>query len=229
MKGWHSYKMLGTNPLVFYSCEGPGCDQIIDNQEIHFGGGPILCPRHERKGVEGMQSGNKSGLRSEGHDPVVQTDLQDSDPLSFNSIPAIEVNPKSVYLNGPFASPAPIRKFETGATRDTDNGKYDYEGFLSPLVLERFGKFMHKNRIQKDGSYRDSDNWTKGIPQRVYLKSLWRHFLDVCLILRGWGQKATTQDLEEALCACLFNAQGLLHEILLGRDCGKDSPTKVGS
>ena len=31
-----------------------------------------------------------------------------------------------------------IRKFETGATRDTDQGKYDYEGFLSPVVLDRF-------------------------------------------------------------------------------------------
>ena len=30
-----------------------------------------------------------------------------------------------------------IREFATGASRDTDAGKLDLEGFLSPLVLER--------------------------------------------------------------------------------------------
>jgi len=29
-----------------------------------------------------------------------------------------------------------IRQFTTGATRDTSDGKLDYEGFISPLVLE---------------------------------------------------------------------------------------------
>ena len=29
-----------------------------------------------------------------------------------------------------------MRKFETGATRNDDSNKYDYEGFLSPLILK---------------------------------------------------------------------------------------------
>lgn len=51
-----------------------------------------------------------------------------------------------------------IREFDTGATRTTEEGKYDYEGFLSPLVIERYGHYMHAHRIMPDGSLRDSDN-----------------------------------------------------------------------
>ena len=43
------------------------------------------------------------------------------------------------------------RQFSTGATRDTDEGKYDYEGFFSPLVLERYGEYMNKHRQQSAG------------------------------------------------------------------------------
>ena len=69
-----------------------------------------------------------------------------------------------------------VRTFDTGATRDTDDGKLDYEGFISPLVLERFARYMHTHRLQPDGTLRDSDNWQKGIPRDQYIKSAWRHF-----------------------------------------------------
>lgn len=106
---------------------------------------------------------------------------------------------------------AEFRKFETGATRDTDNGKYDYEGFLSPVVVERFGQYMHKHRVQPDGSLRDSDNWQKGIPLDAYMKSMWRHFHDLWKQHRGYPGQDT---LEDSLCALLFNVQGYLFEIL---------------
>jgi hypothetical protein len=108
----------------------------------------------------------------------------------------------------------PFRKFETGATRDTELGKHDPEGFLSPLVIDRFDEYMHKNRLQKDGTLRDSDNWQKGIPLSVYMKSLWRHFLEVWKWHRGLK---TRECIEDALCALIFNAQGMLHEILKRR------------
>ena len=108
---------------------------------------------------------------------------------------------------------AEIRKFETGATRDTDDGKFDYEGFLSPVVLARFGQFMHKHRIQTDGNLRDSDNWQKGIPKSAYMKSLLRHVMDVWASHRT-GKTLTGEELEDALCAVLFNTQGMLLEIL---------------
>jgi hypothetical protein len=101
-----------------------------------------------------------------------------------------------------------MRKFKTGATRDTDCGKLDYEGFLSPLVLERYAKYMNTHRIQADGQVRSSDNWQKGIPEDVYMKSMWRHFMDV------WKAHRDCEPNEEALCAMMFNVMGMLHEQL---------------
>ncbi len=105
------------------------------------------------------------------------------------------------------------RRFPSGATRDQDTTKFDYEGFLSPLALTRFAAFMHKHRVQSDGSIRDSDNWQKGMPRSSYMKSLWRHLMTV------WGHHrevpaADCEDMEDALCGVIFNAQGYLHEIM---------------
>lgn len=107
-----------------------------------------------------------------------------------------------------------MRTFDTGATRDDDAGKLDYEGFLSPIVLQRYAEYMHRHRQQADGKLRDSDNWQKGIPIKQYLKSLWRHFTDVWLLVRGYRCSVT---LEDALCAVLFNAMGMLHEVIKRR------------
>jgi len=111
-----------------------------------------------------------------------------------------------------------MREFKTGATRDDDSYKNDYEGFLSPLFLEAFGNYMTKHRKQADGKLRDSDNWQKGIPLSAYIKSLWRHFLDLWFLHRGYkrfdikdGHKITKI---EALCAIFFNTQGYAHELL---------------
>lgn len=107
-----------------------------------------------------------------------------------------------------------IRTFESGATRDTDQNKYDYEGFLSPLVIERYGQYMHRHREQSDGSLRASDNWQKGIPTEQYMKSMWRHLMDLWKITRGYGFGSL---LDEALCGIMFNAMGYLHEVLKKR------------
>lgn len=106
---------------------------------------------------------------------------------------------------------APIREFATGATRDTDEGKLDYEAFLSPLVLACYAYHMDKHRRQRNGVMRDPDNWQKGIPKEAYMKSMWRHFMDVWRLHRGWSAR---DDLEGALCALLFNVHGMLHEYL---------------
>lgn len=106
-----------------------------------------------------------------------------------------------------------IRKFNTGATRDAEDGKLDYEGFLSPLALERYAEYMHKHRLQSNGEMRDSDNWQKGIPVTAYMKSMWRHFMDVWSIHRMNDLPCTSTSLEESLCAVLFNAFGYLHEL----------------
>jgi hypothetical protein len=104
-----------------------------------------------------------------------------------------------------------MRNFDTGATRDSEEGKNDYEGFYSPLVVKRFGDYMTVHRKQADGQLRASDNWQKGIPREAYMKSLWRHFLDLWMQHRGYKGADT---LENTLCAILFNVQGYLYEIL---------------
>ena len=116
-----------------------------------------------------------------------------------------------------------MREFATGATRDDDDAKIDFEGFLSPLVIRRFGQYMSKHRLQADGKLRDSDNWQRGIPKDQYIKSLFRHFVDVWLHHRHGNEPwFNTTFLEDALCAILFNVQGYLHEQLIGNakeDC----------
>jgi hypothetical protein len=107
-----------------------------------------------------------------------------------------------------------IRKFDTGATRDTDIGKNDYEGFLCPLVIEAYGNYMTKHRVQADGDIRDSDNWQKGIPKNEYVKSAWRHLLDLWKYHRGYE---TRDGIDEALGGLLFNIMGYWHELLKER------------
>lgn len=107
-----------------------------------------------------------------------------------------------------------MREFETGATRDSEDGKLDYEGFLSPVVLLAFAEYMDRHRTQADGERRDSDNWQKGMPIDTYLRSLLRHVMDAWLHYRGREDLAGSNDIVEALCAVMFNVQGLLHEYL---------------
>jgi len=107
------------------------------------------------------------------------------------------------------------RQFPTGATRDTDNEKFDYEAFLSPLVLYRYGQFMHSKRKMPDGTTRSGDNWQKGIPLPEYIKSLYRHMVNLHLHIDGYGDLAT-EDIQTTFCAIMFNAMGGLFETMKG-------------
>lgn len=110
-----------------------------------------------------------------------------------------------------------MREFSTGATRNPDRDRPDYEGFLSPAVIEEFGRFMHDKRFLKDGSMRDSDNWQKGIPQDSYIKSGFRHFVEWWRMHRNRNKQGFTYsgvDMKEALTALMFNVMGYLHEEL---------------
>ena len=119
------------------------------------------------------------------------------------------------------ADPEPlIRTFETGATRNLDYNKLDYEGFLSPTALHAFAEYMHGKRVQADGTLRASDNWQKGIEINSYMQSMFRHMMDVWLLHRGHApiqpESGQPVELKEALCALMFNVQGYLHESLKG-------------
>lgn len=102
-----------------------------------------------------------------------------------------------------------MRVFETGATRDTDENKLDFEGFLSPAFLYAFANYMHKHRVQADGALRASDNWQKGIPSEAYMKSAFRHFMEAWSLWRANG-KGLSPEMVEALLALTFNVQGLI-------------------
>lgn len=109
-----------------------------------------------------------------------------------------------------------VRQFSTGATRNVDDTKIDPEAALSPLVLRRYCEFKASHRKQADGSVRPDDGWQKGIPLESYMKSLQRHNLDAWLLHRGW-EGVYSQDMEETLCAIIFNASGYLHELLVAK------------
>jgi len=114
-----------------------------------------------------------------------------------------------------------IRKFESGAMRDTAERKLDYEAFLSPLVLKRYAEYLNKHRLQSDGTLRDGDNWQKGMSPEVYMKSRVRHLIDTWLIHRGFSSHATADDIEDALCAEIFNSMGMLFEVLKNKEAAK--------
>ena len=148
----------------------------------------IECPAFEEKEMNDEDNRAYEGLVPE-HEPVDAEWVQDG---------------------------TPIRTFETGATRDTTQGKLDYVKALSPIVLRRYVQYLDKHRLQPDGSYRDFDNWKKGIPQETYHSSGGRHFLDTWLLTEGYPTEDNhgPVELEDAICAQLFNLMGRLHEIL---------------
>jgi hypothetical protein len=119
-----------------------------------------------------------------------------------------------------FMSRPEMRTFMTGATRSQNADKLDYEGFLSPLVLERFAQYLHHHRIQTDGKVRASDNWQKGIPINEYMSSLLRHCIDTWKRHDGYY---TLEDLETNLCGVIFNANGYLFEIIKARLATKET------
>ena len=110
-----------------------------------------------------------------------------------------------------------MREFKSGATRDNNEGKNDYEGFLSPLVIEAFGNYMTKHRKQADGKLRDSDNWQKGFGDEhfaVCIKSLLRHFHDLWMEHRGYESR---EGLEDAINGILFNTMAYYHQYLIDK------------
>lgn len=101
-----------------------------------------------------------------------------------------------------------MRTFPSGATRNDDADKIDFDGFLSPQAIRAYAEYMHTHRTQADGEVRASDNWKKGIDLDSYMKSMWRHFFAV------WEGHRSGKDVTEDLCALMFNVQGMLHEKL---------------
>ena len=91
-----------------------------------------------------------------------------------------------------------MRLYKEGATRNDATGKFNYEGFFSPLFVHAYGEYMHEHRRQADGTLRPADNWQKGIPLQDYMDSGWRHFFDWWAIHDGYAvYKETTIDADK--------------------------------
>lgn len=107
------------------------------------------------------------------------------------------------------------REFETGANRNSSEGKLDYEGFISPLVERIYAEYMHKHRLLEDGTLRSSDNWQKGIPYEELMKSAHRHWQDVRLIFDGYmvTEDGEEVDMIDALCGLKFNIEAMILSI----------------
>ena len=139
-----------------------------------------------------------------------------------------------------------IRKFNTGATRDTSSGKLEYFGFMHPLCDYSYANYMNQHRKMTDGSLRDSNNWWGGFPKIIVLQSMCRHIEDLKLINAGYfvyehrtsevaERKVFTKKLEtlpenykeiteEECCnAIRFNSQAYLLAILKEENNGQNS------
>lgn len=145
---------------------------------------------------------------------------QEISPVNLNEHPTRY--PIVGHMGQNYVSPAkyisPVRHFDTGATRNDDSLKFDYEGFINPEALHAFATYMHDHRLQRDGTTRDADNWQKGIPFRAYVKSLVRHTIDLWRMERGYpvtnpdtGEPHTKHEL---CCALVFNSLGYLKELV---------------
>lgn len=111
-----------------------------------------------------------------------------------------------------FAEPE-VRVFESGATRSPLGNKLQYEGYLNPLVLKRFAEYMKKHQTQSNGEQRAADNWQKNIPLESLYDSKVRHDMDVWLYARGYEEEME-EDIEEALCAVMFNTMAILKQVI---------------
>ncbi len=111
-----------------------------------------------------------------------------------------------------------IRTFETGASRDTNEGKIEYARHLSPEAIKAFCEYMHKHRKLPDGTLRDPDNWKKGFPKQSLVDSMFRHQMEIWLLHEKRKTKKLTdkenQDLKDALHGVWFNCMVYIHQEL---------------
>jgi len=109
-----------------------------------------------------------------------------------------------------------MRKFDSGATRDTDIDKPNYVKALSPIVIDCYVEYIGKHRKQADGSLRNWDNWKQGMPIDVYVEGEDRHHRAVWKLHQGFPayDNHGPVTMKDSLCGVIFNAMGHLHELL---------------
>jgi len=97
-----------------------------------------------------------------------------------------------------------ITTFDSGAIRDSQDGKESYAETISWVSLKRYAEYMTAKKIKYG-----SGNFKKGIPISSYEESLMRH------ISKYFINKYENGDLEKSedhLSAIVFNAFGIMFE-----------------
>jgi len=96
-----------------------------------------------------------------------------------------------------------ITTFETGAIRDTQDGKPDFVETISFSAHHRYAMYM----TGKKAKY-GAGNFKKGIPSESYEKSLLRH---IDKYFRNKYENGNDEPDEDHLAAIRFNVDGLMH------------------
>lgn len=97
-----------------------------------------------------------------------------------------------------------IKKFESGAIRDSQEGKTCFIETISFTAHNRYAKYMTKKK-EKYGS----GNFKKGIPIESYEASLLRH---IDKYFRNKYENGNDEKDEDHLAAIRFNVDGIMHE-----------------
>jgi hypothetical protein len=107
-------------------------------------------------------------------------------------------------MNKKHQNKAKIRTFESGAIRDSGEGKEDYIETISWIAMKRYAQYM----TGKKSKY-GAGNFKKGIPIESYESSLLRH---IQKYLANKYENGNVEKEEDHLSAILFNAFGIIHE-----------------
>lgn len=97
-----------------------------------------------------------------------------------------------------------ITKFDTGAIRDTQEGKEDYIETIAWAAMKRYAQYMTEKK-RKYGA----GNFKKGIPISNYEQSLLRH---IQKYLENKYEGGTIEATEDHLSAMVFNIFGIMYE-----------------
>ena len=97
-----------------------------------------------------------------------------------------------------------IRKFTTGAIRDSEQNKEDYIETISWVAFKRYAQYMTSKKIKYGAG-----NWIKGIPIPDYERGLARHLQKY---LENKYQGGQIEKEEDHLMAMVFNIFGIAHE-----------------
>lgn len=106
-----------------------------------------------------------------------------------------------------------MRKFNTGAIRDSEEGKEDYIETISWTAFKRYAEYMTSKK-EKYGP----GNFKKGIDEDSYERSLVRHLTKYLINKHEKGQLEPNED---HLSAMVFNIFGIMHEQQNGKTEGK--------